>query len=135
MREVSVVGAGMVKFGKYLNTSMKVLARDAINNALASAGLEQKQIQAAAVGNAIAGLVTGQECIRGQVMLRSMGIGGIPVVKCENACASASTALNQACAMVSGDATTPCSRSESRSSTTPTRRKSSPPSAARSTSS
>jgi len=40
MREVSIVGAGMVKFGKYLDTSMKVLARDAVNGALSSAGLE-----------------------------------------------------------------------------------------------
>src|SRR5690606_14667113 len=35
------------------------------------------------------------------VILRGLGIGGIPVVNVENACASASTALHQACAMVS----------------------------------
>jgi acetyl-CoA acetyltransferase len=34
------------------------------------------------------------------VVLRSVGIGRIPVVNVENACASASTALNQAAAMV-----------------------------------
>jgi acetyl-CoA acetyltransferase len=53
------------------------------------------------VGNAAAGLVTGQECIRGQVILRSIGLGRLPVINVENACASASTALHQACAMVS----------------------------------
>jgi acetyl-CoA acetyltransferase len=53
------------------------------------------------VGNAAAGLVTGQESIRGQVILRSIGLGRIPVVNVENACASGSTALNQACAMIS----------------------------------
>jgi acetyl-CoA acyltransferase len=96
MREVSVVGAGMVKFGKYLDTSMKVLARDAVNNALKSAGIEKNAIEAAAVGNAMAGLVTGQECVRGQVVLREMGIGGIPIVNCENACASSATAFHLA---------------------------------------
>jgi acetyl-CoA acetyltransferase len=96
MREVSVIGAGMVKFGKYLDTSMKVLGRDAINSALSSAGVEQKQIEAAVVGNAMAGLITGQECIRGQVVLREMGIGGIPVINCENACASSATAFHLA---------------------------------------
>lgn len=96
MRDVSVIGAGMVKFGKYLDTSMKVLARDAVNNALASAGVEQGQIQAAVVGNAMAGLVTGQECVRGQVVLREMGIGGIPIINCENACASSATAFHMA---------------------------------------
>jgi acetyl-CoA acetyltransferase len=53
------------------------------------------------VGNAAAGLVTGQESIRGQVILRSRGIGRIPVINVENACASASTAFQQAAAMVS----------------------------------
>jgi acetyl-CoA acetyltransferase len=46
-------------------------------------------------------LITGQESIRGQVILRSIEIGRIPVVNVENACASASTALQQATAMVS----------------------------------
>lgn len=96
MREVSVIGAGMVRFGKYLDTSMKVLGRDAVNNALKSAGIEAKQIEAAAVGNAMAGLITGQECVRGQVVLREMGIGGIPIVNCENACASSATAFHLA---------------------------------------
>jgi|YelNatPaOPRAMG01_1025707.scaffolds.fasta_scaffold02455_4 acetyl-CoA acyltransferase len=96
MREVSVIGAGMVRFGKYLDTSMKVLGRDAVNNALKSAGIEARQIEAAAVGNAMAGLITGQECVRGQVVLREMGIGGIPIVNCENACASSATAFHLA---------------------------------------
>ena len=96
MREVSVVGAGMVKFGKYLDTSMKVIARDAVNSALSSAGVEQKQLEAAVVGNAMAGLVTGQECVRGQVVLREMGVGGIPIINCENACASSATAFHLA---------------------------------------
>lgn len=96
MRSVSVIGAGMVKFGKYLDTSMKVLGRDAVNNALAAAGIDSHQLEAAVVGNAMAGLVTGQECVRGQVVLREMGIGGIPIVNCENACASSATAFHLA---------------------------------------
>lgn len=96
MRDVSVIGAGMVKFGKYLDTSMKVLGRGAVNSALASAGASSGQIEAAVVGNAMAGLVTGQECVRGQVVLREMGIGGIPIINCENACASSATAFHLA---------------------------------------
>jgi len=48
------------------------------------------------VGNAAAGLITGQECIRGQVVLREMGIDKIPIVNAENACASSSTAFQLA---------------------------------------
>ena len=36
-------------------------------------------LEAAYVGNAAAGLVTGQESIRGQVILRAMGLGRLPV--------------------------------------------------------
>jgi acetyl-CoA acyltransferase len=96
MRDVSVIGAGMVKFGKYLGTSMKVIGRDAVNSALGSAGIDQGKVEAAVVGNAMAGLITGQECVRGQVVLREMGVGGIPIINCENACASSATAFHLA---------------------------------------
>jgi acetyl-CoA acetyltransferase len=53
------------------------------------------------VGNCAAGLVTGQESVRGQVILHPLGVGRIPIVNVENACASGSTALREACAFVS----------------------------------
>ena len=96
MRDVTIVGAGMTRFGKFLERSMKDLAREAVEDALTSAGVERGAIEAAVVGNAMAGLITGQECIRGQVVLREMGIGGIPVVNTENACASSATAFHLA---------------------------------------
>ncbi len=96
MRQVAVIGAGMTRFGKHIDRSMKDLAREAIEGALRSAGVDKEAVEAAAVGNAVAGLITGQECIRGQVVLREMGIGGIPVINTENACASASTAFHLA---------------------------------------
>lgn len=94
MREVALVGAGMTRFAKHIDRSMKDLAREAIENALRSARIDRNALEAAAVGNAMAGLITGQECIRGQVVLREMGIGGIPVINTENACASAATAFH-----------------------------------------
>ena len=102
MRFKAVVGGvGMTRFGKHMDTGLKALGAEAVQAAIADAGIQAGDIEAAFVGNAAAGLVTGQECIRGQVILRSIGIGRIPVVNVENACASASTALHQACAMVS----------------------------------
>jgi acetyl-CoA acetyltransferase len=95
-----VAGVGMTHFGKHMDTGLKALGAEAVKAALADAGIGQDDLEGAWVGNAAAGLVTGQECIRGQVILRSLGIGKIPVVNVENACASASTALNQAAAMV-----------------------------------
>jgi acetyl-CoA acetyltransferase len=96
-----IAGVGMTRFGKFLDRGLKSIGAEAVEAALKDAGIEKSDLQAAWVGNAAAGLVTGQECIRGEVVLRGMGIGKIPVVNVENACASASTAFNQACAMVS----------------------------------
>jgi acetyl-CoA acetyltransferase len=86
----------MTNFGKFLDRSMKDIAGEAIRGALDSAGIDKSKLEAAVVGNATAGLITGQEMIRGQVVLREMGIGGIPVINTENACASSSTAFHVA---------------------------------------
>ena len=96
-----VAGVGMTTFGKHLDQGLKALGGEAVRVALADAGIDAKDLEAAWVGNAAAGLITGQESIRGQVILRPLEIGKIPVVNVENACASASTAFQQAAAMVS----------------------------------
>jgi acetyl-CoA acetyltransferase len=96
MRDVAVIGAGMTRFGKFLDRSMKEITREAVDGALSSAGTDKSKLEVAIVGNAAAGLITGQECVRGQVVLREMGIGGIPIINCENACASSSTAFHMA---------------------------------------
>jgi acetyl-CoA acetyltransferase len=96
-----VAGVGMTPFGKHLDKTLKGLAGEAITAALADAGMQKGELQAAWMGNAAAGVVTGQEMIRGQVALRALGIGRIPVVNVENACASSSTAVHQASAMIS----------------------------------
>jgi acetyl-CoA acyltransferase len=93
MRDVYVIGAGMTRFAKS-DYSLKKLAGEAVTSALEDAGASVEDIGAAYVGNAVAGLVTGQEMIRGQVMLRPLGIEGIPIFNLENACASAATAFH-----------------------------------------
>jgi acetyl-CoA acetyltransferase len=90
-----VAGVGMTRFARSRRT-LRDLAAEAVRAALDDAGLEVGAIDAAYVGNAVAGLVTGQEMIRGQVMLREVGIEGIPIFNIENACASSSSALHLA---------------------------------------
>lgn len=94
MRDVHVIGAGMTKFEKTPGRSLKEIAGPAVLDALQDAGVTPDAVQAAYVGNAVAGLVTGQEMIRGQVLLRPLGIQAIPIFNVENACASAATALH-----------------------------------------
>jgi acetyl-CoA acetyltransferase len=95
MSSVLIAGAGMTRFAKS-PLSLRELAAEAVTAALEDAELAVGQIEAAFVGNAVAGLVTGQEMIRGQVMLRPVGIEGIPIFNIENACASSSSALHLA---------------------------------------
>lgn len=96
MQPVYVCGVGMNRFGKYPDRTLKDLAGGPIADALADAGVQATDIQAAFVANSMAGIVTGQEAIRGQTILPAHGIAGLPIVNVENACASGSTALHQA---------------------------------------
>ena len=93
MRSVYVAGVGMTRFEKSSRT-LKELVAEAVTQALADASATVGDMQAAYVGNAVAGLVTGQEMIRGQVLLRPVGIEAIPIFNVENACASAATAFH-----------------------------------------
>jgi acetyl-CoA acetyltransferase len=95
-----IAGVAMTPFGKHLKRSLKSLAAEAVLGALKDADLDKSALQAAWVGNVGAGVISGQVCVPGQVVLRDMGIGGIPVINVENACASSATAFQQACSMV-----------------------------------
>lgn len=96
MPSVVVAGVGMHPFGKWMQTSLKDLARTAVVRALDDAGVGIKDLDAVYSANAMAGLLQGQEMIRGQSVLREVGIEGLPVVNVENACASGSSALREA---------------------------------------
>lgn len=98
--DATIAGVGMTRFMKHPDKGLKQLGAEAIEAAVADAGLELADVEAAYVGNCAAGLVTGQESVRGQVILHAMGVGKIPIINVENACASGSTALFQAGAMV-----------------------------------
>ena len=95
-----VAGIGMTQFGKHLDKGLKPLAGEAITAALADAGLSGQDLNAAYMGTAAAPVITGQVCIPGQTVLRGLGIGQIPVINVENACATSATAFQQAATMI-----------------------------------
>lgn len=95
-----IAGVGMTRFAKHPDRGLKDLSAEAVNAAVSDAGITLDDLEAAFVGNCAAGLVTGQESVRGQVVLNPLGVGKIPIINVENACASGSTALQQACVMV-----------------------------------
>ncbi|MGH9009654.1 MAG: thiolase family protein [Acidimicrobiia bacterium] len=93
MRDVYIAGVGMTAFGKFMDSSVRKLAEEATAEALRDAQATAGDVEMAFFSNATAGILTGQEMIRGQVALRNTGVLGVPIVNVENACASASSAF------------------------------------------
>ena len=94
MRDVYVVGVGMIRFGKYLDRNVKSLAAEGLYETLADAGISKEDIEAAYFSNSGWGFLGEQHCIRGQVALRPCGISKIPIYNVENACAGGATAFH-----------------------------------------
>lgn len=92
----AITGVSVTKFGKFLDRSLKVLAAEAVAEALADAGIEPDEVEMVFVANAVAAVTTGQVAVVGQVALDGTGISGVPVYNVDNACAGSSTALNLA---------------------------------------
>jgi acetyl-CoA acyltransferase len=96
MRDVFIIGVNTLRFGKYLDKSIKDLAQETVLACLKEASIDTKTIQALWFANSGWGYVKGQESIRGQVALRPIGIESIPITNIENACAGGSTAFHHA---------------------------------------
>ncbi|MHA1727553.1 MAG: thiolase family protein, partial [Promethearchaeota archaeon] len=90
---VYIVGAGMTKFGKFLDKSVKNLTGISLESSLKDCGLNKRDIEAAWFANSTWAVFSFQHMIKGQVALSANGIDKIPIINVENACASASTAL------------------------------------------
>ncbi len=90
MRDVAVIGAGMVPFGKYPDKTLADIAWPAVKQAIDDAGVGKSDIGAAYCGTALGGMMAGQR------VLKTLGITGLPIVNIENACSSSSTAFREA---------------------------------------
>jgi acetyl-CoA acetyltransferase len=104
MTSAYIIGAGQTRCGRFPAATVASLAIEALDDALDDAAVTVPRIEAIFFSNALSGLMTGQECVRGQVALRHSRYGGIPIVNVENACASGSTALHLACQAIGAGA-------------------------------
>lgn len=96
MSNVTIVGVGMTPLGKHIDRSVRVLTAEAVDRALADAGLAKERIEAAWFCNTRQGALEGQHGVRGQASLRAYGFEGIPIFNTDNACASSSSGVLQA---------------------------------------
>ena len=90
MREVSVIGAGMVKFAKQPDRTLAEIAWPAVKQAIDDSGVAKPAIEAAYCGTALGGMMSGQR------ILKAIGLTGLPIVNVENACSSSSSAFREA---------------------------------------
>ncbi|MDY6796508.1 MAG: thiolase family protein [Actinomycetota bacterium] len=93
---VYIIGAGMIRFNRYPDLSIKQMTAEAMQALFEDIAVDRKDIQAAWFSNSGWGMSQGQHCIRGQVALSPLGIQGIPITNVENACAGGSNALRGA---------------------------------------
>lgn len=92
MRSVSIIGIGETKMGKYPDRSLRDMIRIAGGSAIEDAGIDKKMIQAIYVGNFVAQPLTGQGHM-GSLVSEELGLGVIPTVRTEGACASGGLAF------------------------------------------
>ncbi len=90
MRDVSVIGAGMVRFAKQPDRTLAEIAWPAVKQAIDDSGVDKRDIEAAWCGTALGGMMSGQR------VLKAIGLTGLPIVNVENACSSSSSAFREA---------------------------------------
>ncbi len=91
MRDVYVLGVGMIKFGRYPDKDIPQLGGEAALLALKDAGMSIKDIEMLVCGNLFQA-----NAMNGQRILQQIGQTGIPVINVSNACATGSTAVREA---------------------------------------
>jgi acetyl-CoA acetyltransferase len=96
MNEIYVVGVGMTRFGRLLESSVYDMVGEAVGLALKDAGCATADIGSAFYATTTNGVLQGQTAIPGPIAMRRLGIEGIPVFTVENACAAGSSAFNLA---------------------------------------
>ena len=91
MRNVYVLGTGMIKFGRYPEKTVPELGGEAALIAMKDAGVTIKDVEMFACGN-----LYQANAMVGQRILQQIGQTGIPVINVSNACATGSTAFREA---------------------------------------
>ena len=94
MRKVAVIGIGETKMGKLPDKSLRELILEAGTRALSDAGIEKQGIQALYMGNFNSSYFCNQSHI-GPLASEVLGLGNIPTIRTEGACASGSIAFRQ----------------------------------------
>ncbi len=91
MRDVYVLGVGMIKFGRYPDKDVSQMGAEAAVAALQDAGTTINDIELLVCGNLFQA-----SAMNAQKILQQIGQTGIPALNVSNACATGSTAFREA---------------------------------------
>ncbi|ASA78299.1 thiolase domain-containing protein [Thermococcus sp. 5-4] len=92
MRKAVIIGAGMTPVGEHWKLGLRDLAVEALLNAMDDAGIDK--VDSLYVGNMVSGPFVEQENL-GALIADWAGLGNIPAVKIEAACASGGAAVQE----------------------------------------
>ncbi len=95
MRSVSVIGIGETRIGRFPDRSLRDLIQEAGEKAIADAGIGKEDVKALFMSNFNSQFLCGQGHI-GPLASEILGLGSIPAIRVEGACASGSLAFRQA---------------------------------------
>lgn len=101
MRDVAIIGIGRTPVGEHWDKGLRMLAAEAITEALASADIDK--VDALYLGNAYGGTTSSQTHL-GALIADYAGLGPIEAYTCEAAEASGAAALRTACMAVASEA-------------------------------
>jgi acetyl-CoA C-acetyltransferase len=99
MRDVAIIGTGQTEVGEHWGVSLRHLALEAVQSAMADAGVMNGD--ALYVGNMLSGELEGQEHL-GALVADFAGLRGIEAFKIEAACGSGAAALRMGYVAVAG---------------------------------
>jgi acetyl-CoA C-acetyltransferase len=99
--KVAILGMGCSRFGERWDAGTDDLLAEALAEALADAGIERRQIEAAWFGSCVDQVNIGNSAIPASTALR---LDGIPVTRVENMCATGTEALRGAAYAVASGA-------------------------------
>ncbi len=99
--KVAILGMGCSRFGERWDAGTADLLAEAFTEAMADAGIERRQIEAAWYGSCMDAVNVGNSAIPASMALR---LDGIPVSRVENMCATGTEALRSAAYAVASGA-------------------------------
>ena len=93
--DVAILGTGMTDMSRR-DLSLETMAYQATHEALGDSGVAPHELGLVIMGNALAGRLSDQGCMRGQSWLRKAGLGDVAIINVDNSCAGGASALHLA---------------------------------------